>query len=269
MILVSLICALLAVLAFLPRAPAAALDARLRILETGPRMRRRWWYAGLAVLAVCSAGAVGSLAGGRAAAIALAAGIAVATGWRLATSHLRMRAALEAQRQVTEACAALAAQVRVGRLPIQALATAAEDCPILRPACSVQHLGGEVAAVWGSQARQRGHGGLAELARAWQISTQIGAPMAAALERVAEGLATEESVRAVVAGELAGPRATGKIMAFLPVVGLALGYALGGDPIGFLLQGLPGWTCLVGGVGLAAAGVLWVESLAQRAAIQA
>lgn len=269
MIMVSLICALLSVLAFLPRAPSAALDARLAILETGGRRHRRWWYAGLAVPAVSVAGAVGSLAGGRGVAIALAAGIAIGTGWRLATSHVRMRAALEAQRRVAEACAALAAQVRVGRLPIEALATAAEDCPILRPASSVQHLGGDVVAAWGAQARQRGHGGLAELARAWQISTQVGAPMAAALERVAEGLATEESVRAVVAGELAGPRATAKIMAFLPIAGLALGYALGGDPIGFVLQGLPGWTCLVGGVGLAAAGVLWVESLAQRAAIQA
>ena len=269
MILVSSICALLAILAFLPRAPSAALDARLAILEPSARQHRRWWYGGLAVLAVFSAGAIGSLAGGRSAATALAAGIAVSTGWRLARSQVRMRAALEAQTQVTEACAALAAQVRVGRLPLEALVSAAEDCPILRPACSVQHLGGDVAAIWGAQARQRGHGGLAELARAWQISTQIGAPMAAALERVAQGLASEESVRALVAGELAGPRATGKIMAFLPVVGLALGYALGGDPIGFLLQGLPGWTCLVSGVGLAAAGVLWVESLAQRAAIQA
>jgi tight adherence protein B len=268
MILVSLICALLAVLAYLPRAPSAALDARLAILETGASKHRRWWYAGLAVVAVFSAGAAGSLAGGRAAAIAVTAGIAVSTGWRLAASHVRMRAALDAQTRVTEACAALAAQVRVGRLPIEALATAAEDCPILRPACSIQHLGGDVVAIWRAQARQHGHRGLAELARAWQISTQVGAPMAAALERVAEGLATEESVRAVVAGELAGPRATGKIMAFLPVAGLALGYALGGDPIGFVLQGLPGWICLVGGVGLAAAGVLWVESLAQRAAIQ-
>lgn len=269
MILVSLICALLAVLAFLPRAPSATLDARLATLETGARKYRRWWYPGLGVPAVLSVGAVGSLAGGRGAAIVLAAGIAVGTGWRLATWHVRMRAALEAQRRVAEACAALAAQVRVGRLPIEALATAAEDCPILRRASSVQHLGGDVVAAWEAQACQRGYGGLAELARAWQISTQVGAPMAAALERVAEGLATEESVRAVVAGELAGPRATGKIMAFLPVAGLALGYALGGDPIGFLLQGLLGWTCLVGGVSLAAAGVLWVESLAQRAAVQA
>ena len=55
-------------------------------------------------------------------------------------------------------------------------------------------------------------------------------------------------------------------MAGLPLCGIALGYALGGDPIEFLLQGPLGWGCLVCGVALAAAGVLWVEALAQQAA---
>jgi tight adherence protein B len=270
MILLSLTCAVLAVLAFVPRAASAAMDARLTILEgAGTRTHRRWWYVGLAVLAVSSAGALGSLAGGRGAAIALATAIAVGTGWRLLSSHARMRAVLEARRCVSEACAALAAQVRIGRLPADALTIAAEDCHILRSASSVQALGGDVVAVWGAQSRQRGHGGLAELGRAWRISTQIGAPMTAALERLAEGLAAEESVQAVVAAELAGPRATGTIMAFLPLAGVALGYALGGNPIDFLLQDWLGWICLVGGVGLAATGVLWVESLAQRVATQA
>jgi tight adherence protein B len=270
MILLSLTCALLAVWALVPGAAPAALAARLMPEDAPiPRQRRPLWkYAGSAGLTVLCVGAVGSLTGGRGAAIALATGIAVATGWHLATSHARMRAALCARRSVTEACATLAAQVRVGRLPTDALAIAAEDCQILRPAQTAQLLGGDVTAIWHAQSRRRGHGGLAELARAWQISTRIGAPMAAVLERVAESMAAEESVRAVVAGELAGPRATGKIMAFLPLAGLALGYALGGDPIDFLLQSSLGWGCLVGGVGLAAAGVLWVESLAQRAAVE-
>ena len=90
--------------------------------------------------------------------------------------------------------------------------------------------------------------------------------MAAALERVTANLADDHALAATVAAELAGPRATGKIMAVLPACGLALGYALGGDPVGFLLSGTLGWACLVGGVALAATGVLWVERLARRAA---
>ena len=91
--------------------------------------------------------------------------------------------------------------------------------------------------------------------------------MATTLELVADGMASEEAVRTVVASELAGPRATGKIMAVLPLAGLALGYALGGDPVAFLLGGFVGWGCLIGGALLAAAGVLWVEALARNAAV--
>ncbi len=270
MILLSLTFALAAVWAVMPRAGPTALPARLATydgaVQSGRRLR--WSYAGIAVAGVLCLSAAGWFAGGRGAAIAAAAGIAVATGWGLATSHAGMRSALRGRKAVTDACTALAAQVRVGRLPTDALAIAAEDCPVLRPAQAAQLLGADVAAIWRAQSRRRGHRGLAELARAWQISTQIGAPMAASLERVAQGVAAEESVRVLVAGELAGPRATGKIMALLPVAGLALGYALGGNPIDFLLQTRLGWACLVGGVGLAAAGVLWVESLAQHAAVE-
>ena len=166
---------------------------------------------------------------------------------------------------MTEACAALASQLRIGRVPSEALTVAAQDCPVLNRARSSFELGGDVVSVWLAQSTDPGCGGLGDLARAWRVSAETGAPMAAALEQVAVSLADDQALVSVVAGELAGPRATGKIMAVLPLCGLALGYALGGDPIGFLLQGPLGWACLVCGVALAAAGVLWVEGLAQQA----
>jgi tight adherence protein B len=269
MILLSLTCAVLAAWGLVsPAAPGAA-AARLATSDAGADVRRRplLRLAGVVATVLITIWAIASLIGGAAAAIGLAAAVAVATVVLLITSHSRARTAIRARRTVTDACTTLAALVRVGRLPTEALLVAADDCPILGPARAVQLLGGDVAEVWQTHSRMRGHGGLAELARAWRISTQTGAPLAMVLERVAESMAAEESVRALVAGELAGPRATAKIMAFLPLAGLALGYALGGDPIAFLLQGPIGWSCLVGGVGLAAAGVLWVEALAQRAAV--
>jgi|SRR5215211_4212535 len=270
MILLCLTCAVLAAWGLVSPAARVVMAARLATNDARADLRRRPFpkYAGIVATALVTIWAIASLIGGREAAIGLAAGVAVATVGRFATSRSRVRTALRARRSVTEACTTLAALMRVGRLPTEALLVAAEDCPVLGPAKTAQLLGGDVAEVWQEQARMRGHGGLAELARAWRISTQTGAPMATVLERVAEGMATEESVRAVVAGELAGPRATAKIMAFLPLAGLTLGYALGGNPIAFLLQGPVGWSCLVGGVGLAAAGVLWVEALAQRAAVE-
>jgi tight adherence protein B len=270
MMIVSLICAVLAAWALLPRPPAASLSARLSTSTNGTKKRRRvrWSVMGLSLIAVLCIATAGSLAGGAGAALAIAMAISMATASRLVLSHARLRAAIAARASVTDACAALASQVRVGRTPAEALIAAAEECPMLLPAASTQELGGDVVAIWQTQSRRRGCGGLADLARAWAISTQTGAPMAATLERVADGMASEESVRTVVAGELAGPRATGKIMAVLPVVGLALGYALGGDPVGFLLGGAVGWGCLVGGAFLAAVGVLWVEALANRAAVE-
>ena len=90
--------------------------------------------------------------------------------------------------------------------------------------------------------------------------------MSASLEQVAAALAAEQDLRAVVAGELSAPRATGKVMAVLPGCGVGLGYLLGGEPIGWLLGGPLGWGCLLAGVILASLGVLWIEALARRAA---
>jgi tight adherence protein B len=90
--------------------------------------------------------------------------------------------------------------------------------------------------------------------------------MAAALEQVAAALAAEQELRAVVAGELSAPRATGKVMAVLPVCGVGLGYLLGGEPIDWLVGQPIGWACLLAGAVLACLGVLWIEALARRAA---
>jgi tight adherence protein B len=72
-------------------------------------------------------------------------------------------------------------------------------------------------------------------------------------------------VRRVVNSELAAARATSKVMAALPPCGIAIGYLLGGDPARWLLVRPAGWTCLLTGILLACAGVLWIEALAQRA----
>jgi tight adherence protein B len=268
MIAVSLVFATAAAFLFVGRPMPAVLAARLTGAEPAPpvrRLRLRWWMA-IPPAGIGCIGASALLAGPAGAAVALAATTAAVTGLRLVYRQRRRRAALATRRSVTEACAALASQLRIGRVPSEALTVAAQDCAVLNRARSALELGGDIVSVWQAQSTDPGCGGLADLARAWRVSAETGAPMAAALEQVAVSLADDQALGSVVAGELAGPRATGKIMAVLPLCGIALGYALGGDPIGFLLQGPLGWGCLACGVGLAAAGVLWVEGLAQQAA---
>ena len=142
----------------------------------------------------------------------------------------------------------IANQVRVGRIPAEALTLAAEDAPVLAVASGVQRNGGDVAAALLGQADPARLPGLRDLARAWQVGTRTGAPMADLLDQVANALRADQSVERTVASELAGPRATGRVMAVLPLCGIGLGYVLGGDPIGFLLGGplglgVPGRRC--------------------------
>ena len=56
--------------------------------------------------------------------------------------------------------------------------------------------------------------------------------------------------------------------AILRGCGLGIGYLLVGDPARWLLAGPAGWACLLGGVALACAGVLWIEALARQVATE-
>lgn len=223
--------------------------------------RWRWVVGGVVALLVI--GLVLRWAGAPAAVATTAAVIVLATGLQLARGSVHARSAARAEQEVADACRVLAAQIRVGRVPAEALHGAAQDCPVLATATKAQDLGGDVTAVWHRQAAVRGHEGLVVLARAWQVSHETGAPLARNLEQVSEALTAEVALRAVVAGELSAARATGKIMAALPLCGLGMGYALGGDPLQFLLSSPLGWACLLAGVTLAAAGVLWIDRLAR------
>jgi tight adherence protein B len=200
--------------------------------------------------------------------VTAAAATLAGTAARLVRLSGRRRGTARAQEAVAEACALLLSNLRVGMVPAQALASAAANCAVLHEAHRTLTLGGDAAAVWRRQAGGDGLSGLRDLARAWQVGTRAGASLTGTLEQVASGLSADVALRAVVGSELAAPRATGKVMAVLPGLGVGMGYLLGGDPLQWLSAGPPGWLCLVGGVALACAGVLWIESLARSAAAE-
>jgi hypothetical protein len=91
--------------------------------------------------------------------------------------------------------------------------------------------------------------------------------LAAAVDRLEEGLRADQVLRQALAAELAGPRATAGLLAVLPAVGLLLAAALGADPLQVLLHTPLGLVCLVAGVGLDALGVVWTTRLVARAAV--
>ncbi|WP_375431054.1 type II secretion system F family protein [uncultured Friedmanniella sp.] len=265
---------LLAVLAALlgVTTPAAAGLRRLPSGDPGTPVRsgRQWWRRVAAAVAVAAALTLTVvLAGPRAAVYTATSLLVLATVAHLGRLRGRRRAAERGRLAVAEAATVLAANLRVGMVPAQALTKAAAGCPVLDEARATLAIGGDVPAVWRRQSAVEGRAGLRELARAWQVSGVSGASLTGTLEEVAAGLAADQSLRAVVGSELAAPRATGKLMAVLPVLGIGMGYLIGGDPLQWLVAGPAGWGCLLLGVGLACAGVLWIENLARRAAAQA
>lgn len=247
------IAAALAVLLWLEPARAGRLDAR-PARESG---RPRQWLPAVPTFGLAAAGAIwGGWAVG--ASCALVAFTAV----RLLRIRSRRRDVLRAEAEVARACQGLAGLLRLGLVPSEALAGAGRDSPVLAEAVAAQRVGGSVPGAL--RAAAGGAPGLAELAAAWEVAEASGASLSRTLEAAAERLSARQELRATVEAELAAPRATGRLLAVLPLAGLGLGLVLGGNPVAFLGGTLVGQGCLVVGVALGCAGLLWTELLAQR-----
>jgi tight adherence protein B len=118
----------------------------------------------------------------------------------------------------------------------------------------------DVAAVTDDRARA------AVLVAAGRLAVELGAPLAPLLDGVARQLAAEAEEEGERRAALAGPRATARVLTWLPVLGVALGAAVGADPVAVLLDGGVGSAALAIGVLLLWAGRLWTRRLAAVAA---
>lgn len=240
-----------------------------RLAAAPPSVRRRLarppvWVP--LVLVVALFGVVGALLDGvRGGVLGWSAGMAAAVvSWTaLRTRASRLRAG--ARDEVARGCGELAALLRAGHAPLRALRLVAQDAPVFAEAAAQQRVGGEVAAVLRQGASRPGCEGLTAVAAAWQVTERTGAAMTASLDDLAAHLHAEREVGRTVTTELAATRLTGRLLGLLPLVGLALGYLIGGDPLAYLTASAPGLVCLGVGTGLAVAGLVWSETLADRA----
>ena len=100
------------------------------------------------------------------------------------------------------------------------------------------------------------------------MSESAGAPLATSLERAAEH--AEERIDALLGRQsaLAAPRATGRILSWLPLLGLGLGVLMGSDPVGVLTGSILGALTGLLGLGLAFAGRRWTAALVHRAEVE-
>lgn len=197
-------------------------------------------------------------------AVGLAGGCVAATVTWVLRRNRHRRAVARERAEVVRACQLVGGMLGLGQVPAAALRTAAARAPVLAEAAATQSLGGEVATVLRRVATEPGREGLSQLAGAWQVAEQTGASMATTLAAVADRLAADLALLATVEAELSAPRATGRLLAGLPVAGVGLGYLLGGDPIAFLTSSVFGQVCLALGAALGCAGLVWTELLADR-----
>lgn len=121
-----------------------------------------------------------------------------------------------------------------------------------------------------NSARMRPHSRerLHDLQLSLRMSESAGAPLATSLERAAEH--AEERIDALLGRQsaLAAPRATGRILSWLPLLGLGLGVLMGSDPVGVLTGSVLGALTGLLGLGLAFTGRRWTAALVHRAEVE-
>jgi tight adherence protein B len=180
----------------------------------------------------------------------------------------RSRAAARARTRravVIEACDALAAGLRAGQPPERVLDRVAADILELRSAAAASRLGGDVPAALRAAARRDGAEGLSLVAAAWTVAQRSGAGLADVVTRIAGSVRAEAEQRRQVEVALGTSRATARLLAGLPLMGVALGTGIDADPLHVLFGSAVGAWCLLLGTALAAVGLLWVERLADGA----
>ncbi|MFJ9044266.1 type II secretion system F family protein [Streptomyces sp. NPDC102347] len=234
-----------------------------RVVRAGDRLRRltvEWVsLAAGVVLAVLGASVLPVVAG--------AAGVPVLRRVRRAAADRRRR---ESRADAVIAlCGALAGELRTGRQPGEALLPAVRDSGGLgdmqAAVLAAARFGGDVPDALAAAARQPGAEGLRGLAACWRVAVDQGAGLADGLDRLEAALRAERDQRADLRAQLAGARATAVMLAGLPVVGLALGAALGADPLHVLLHTPSGSVCLAAGGVLEGLGLWWVLRIVRGA----
>ncbi|HEY6745482.1 MAG TPA: type II secretion system F family protein [Mycobacteriales bacterium] len=235
-----LVVGLLAVAVALVPPPSPA-TARLRVLRSRTGVRPPSFpvpRVGIALPALCGVVTLGAWSRfGFGVAVPVLPAAAGAVAGATAAAVLSRAAAERGRRRLdgrlVESVGTLAADLRAGQQPAEALA-ALEDS---------------------SAASQRA------VRAVWAVSERSGAPAAAVLDRVEQDLRARQAQHREIAAQLAGARSTAGLLAILPVLGIGLGAAMGARPLAVLLSEPRGQLALLVGVAMEALGVLWTARI--------
>jgi tight adherence protein B len=104
-----------------------------------------------------------------------------------------------------------------------------------------------------------------EVAVAYQVASTVGAPLAACLRSLATALSDAQEAADDVRVALAEPAGTARLMAWLPLLAVGLGAALGFDTFGTLFASPLGIACLAAGGALIMVAHRWTARLVRAA----
>ncbi|PIE21032.1 MAG: hypothetical protein CSA64_03950 [Arachnia propionica] len=243
------------------RPPTAGLQ-RLHPTVSSRAASHRWQ---LALLAVLVAAVAFMLGGAAAVGWVIVAGCCLGVLWWTTANSRRNRLIRSGADETAAAARNLALLLKAGQLPAAAIEQASQDLPVLAPAAAMVQLGVDPAQALQQLAESPGRAKFRDIAAAWQVCHHTGAPVASVLWQVSQRLREDRQRAALVEAELATARASGRVMAFLPFLGLALGVFAGADPVSFLLDSVVGHALLAAAAVLTSIGLVWTERLAQAA----
>lgn len=167
--------------------------------------------------------------------------------------------------QSAEIVEVVAGSLRAGITADLALARAAAEFDVLEPVATAAMFGQDVPAALRAVADQPGRDLLADLAAGWSVALRTGAPLADVLARIGEAARSERDLRRQVQAAAAPARATGRVMALLPLLGLALGAVAGANPWHTVTSTPVAAVSVAAGVLLALVGAAWVDRLVTSA----
>lgn len=94
-----------------------------------------------------------------------------------------------------------------------------------------------------------------------RLADRTGAPLADLLDRIEADARAMDRGLAAAAAQAAGAQATAWLLALLPLGGIALGFAIGVDPVEVLLHTPIGAACVVSALLLQLGGLAWADRL--------
>ena len=164
---------------------------------------------------------------------------------------------------VADALAALAAELRAGRPLAEAVRGAAGACPDRE--CGAALVRAVRAPGTGSPPHADATSdALARLSAAVELSARTGCSLATVVATVEDDLRARAQRSRELLVATAGPRSSARLLAGLPLLGLAMGSGVGADPWSVLTTTGAGQGLLVAGVLLEVVGIAWTARLVRR-----